>query len=263
MHSYWNKQTNKKPLFPDIEWNKPERKNLAGKMGIIGGSKMGFAAVANSYETANRLGVGEVRALMPDTLRKNLPPQMTDALFGPSTKSGELSSESAQELASLADWADVLLFSGDAGKNSQTAILYENFLKNQERPTVIARDAVDLVQNSFPTLLENSSLIFVTSFAQLQKIFRAVYYPKILTFSMQLAQLVENVHKFTTTYPVTIVTFHADQLIISKSGEVVTHPWTNPLRIWNGEVAARIASYVVWSPTKILESASASLVEDR
>ena len=29
-HSYWHIQTTEKPLFPDIEWNKPERRLAPG-----------------------------------------------------------------------------------------------------------------------------------------------------------------------------------------------------------------------------------------
>ena len=53
--SYWQKQTVSKPLFPDIDWNKPERRNQAGKLLIVGGNKLGFAAVAESYQTALKL----------------------------------------------------------------------------------------------------------------------------------------------------------------------------------------------------------------
>ena len=66
--TYWQQQTASKPLFPDIEWSKPEQRALAGRLGIIGGNKLGFAAVAEAYSTAHDSGVGEVRVLLPDAL---------------------------------------------------------------------------------------------------------------------------------------------------------------------------------------------------
>ena len=69
---FWRKQEQSKPLFPDIEWNKPERRNQAGKMAIIGGNKLGFLAVADSYQEALKTGVGEVRVLLPDALKKSV-----------------------------------------------------------------------------------------------------------------------------------------------------------------------------------------------
>ena len=35
MYDYWQKQT-EKALFPEIEWSKPERKDQAGRILIIG-----------------------------------------------------------------------------------------------------------------------------------------------------------------------------------------------------------------------------------
>ena len=65
---FWLKQTSGKPLFPDIEWQKPEQKNLAGKLLIIGGNKLGFAAVAQAYTDALKAGIGECRVILPDSL---------------------------------------------------------------------------------------------------------------------------------------------------------------------------------------------------
>lgn len=247
------------PLFPDLEWNKPERRDLGGKLAIIGGQKLGFSAAAEAYQTAMTAGAGEVRVLLPDALKKSVPPSMSDVLFAPSTVSGGLEASAAPAILSLADWADVVLLVGDAGKNSQTAAIYEDFAKKIDKPLVLTRDAIDLVANSFSTLLDNPNIAFVASFSQVQKIFKAAYYPKMITFSMQLSAIVEALHKFTVTYPVAVVTFHAEHLIVAKEGRVVTQNWSDPMAIWRGRVAARAASYLLWSPSKQLESICASL----
>lgn len=261
MHTYWRVQEKSSPLFPDVEWNRPQRRDLAGRLGIIGGNKLGFAAVAEAYQMATTAGAGQVRVLLPDALKKSVPPQMSDVLFAPTNLSGGLASEAASELAALGQWADVLLLVGDAGKNSQTAMLYEQLLADAAQPVVLTRDAIDLVQHSAQRLLDNPHLLFVASFAQVQRLFHTVYYPKLLTFRMQLAQLVEVLHKFTITYPVTMVTFHAEQLIIARGGEVITQQWPEPMRIWRGETAARMAAYLLWSPEAPLAAASASIAE--
>lgn len=102
--------------------------------------------------------------------------------------------------------------------------------------------------------------MLILSFAQLQKLFRTLYYPKILTFSIQLLQLVEALHKFTITYPITIATLHQDTLIAAHSGEVTTTPWTDPMRIWRGTVAARASVYYIWNPSRPLEAITTSLL---
>lgn len=260
-HTYWLRQTPEKPLFPDLEWSKPERRDQAGKLGIVGGNKLGFSAVAESYQTALEVGVGDVRVLVPDCLRKTIPPVMTDVLFGGCTPSGGLNQEAAGELQALASWSDALLLIGDAGRNSETAITYEQFIKSYTGPLTVTRDAIDLVKNDPNLLVDRPETLIVASFAQTQKLFQGVYYPKMLAFSMQLMQLVEALHKFTLTYPCTFMTLHNDTLVIASGGEVVTQPWQNSMAIWRGSVATKAACYWLWNPAKPLASSATSILK--
>jgi NAD(P)H-hydrate repair Nnr-like enzyme with NAD(P)H-hydrate dehydratase domain len=258
--SYWQKQTSTDPLFPDIEWSKPEQKAFAGKLGIIGGNKLGFAGVAEAYSVATSAGVGQVRVLLPDVLRKTIPSSIIDALFAPTNPSGSLSKDAAADMATISSWADGVLLIGDAGRSSETAILYEQFIQNYPGLLVITRDAVDLVKNNTQALVDRPNTLLIVSFAQLQKLFQAVYYPKVLTFSMQLTTLVEALHKFTITYPVSIAVLHKETFIVAHDGKIVTTPWDNPMMIWRGITAAKAAAYWLWSPTKPLEAAVTSIV---
>ncbi|MDN5275906.1 MAG: hypothetical protein JWN33_555 [Candidatus Saccharibacteria bacterium] len=257
--SYWRRQDPDKALFPDIEWSKPEQRSMAGRLGIIGGNKLGFAGVADAYETAKAAGVGDLRVLLPDALQKTIPRTIIDTVFGPTTLSGSLSKEALDEMLALGDWAQATLLIGDAGRNSETAIAYEAFVTRYQKPLIITRDAVDLVKNASTLLVERPETLLVVAFAQLQKLFQAVYYPKILTFSMQLASLVEAVHKFTITYPVTIAVLHKEHFVIAHNGQVVSMPWDNPMAIWRGSVATRAATYWLWNPGKPLEAISESI----
>lgn len=260
LHPYWHKQTAEKPLYPDIEWNKPEQRSRAGKLGIIGGNKLGFAGVAESYSTALVAGVGGVRVLLPDVLRKTIPTNITDTVFGASNPSGSLARAASAELHGLGEWANAILMIGDAGRNSETAILYEDFLQDYNGQLIVTRDAVDLIKNSAATLVERPNTLLILAFAQVQKLFQSVYYPKILTFSMQLTQLVEALHKFTITYPVTIAVLHKEHLIVASGGNVTTTTWQNPMAIWRGSVATKAACYWLWNPEKPLEAVTTSLV---
>ena len=260
-YEYWRKQEESKPLFPDIEWSKPERRDQAGRLGIIGGNKLGFAGVAEAYGEALRAGVGEVRVVMPDDLRRTIPPTMTDVVFAVSNPSGGLARDALQDLRALADWSTGLLLAGDAGRNSETAILYSDLLANYDGPLVVTRDAIDLVRNDAEAIATRPRTVLVLSFAQLQKLFRELYYPKMLTFSMPLMQLVETLHKFTVTYPITIAVLHRETMIIAHGGQVVTTDWNEPMRIWRGTTAARAAAYFIWSPSQPLEAVATSLVK--
>ena len=259
-YTYWRRQTATKPLYPDIEWSKPGRQDQAGKLAIIGGNKLGFAAIAESYQTAGDTGAGQVRVVLPDCLKKSLP-LITDAIFAACTPSGSLSRGAQPELAAAAAWADAVLLIGDAGRNSETAVTYEQFIREYQGHLTVTRDAIDLVKNNASLLVERPDTVLVASFAQIQKLFQAVYYPKMLTFSMQLMQLVEALHKFTLTYPCTIVTLHREHLVIASGGEVVSQAWDQPMAIWRGSVATRAACYWLWNPADAVGAVTASVAQ--
>lgn len=260
-YPYWKKQTADKPLFPSIEWSKPEQKSQSGRLGIIGGNKLGFAAVADSYTTALKTGAGEVRILLPDLLKKMIPSSMTDVIYGISNPSGGLARESLAEMKAIGDWATGILLIGDAGRNSETSIVYEDFIREYHGLLTITRDAIDLVRNSSMELVERPNTLIIASFAQLQKLFQTVYYPKVLTFSMQLTNLVEALHKFTITYPVNIAVLHKETLLMASGGQVTSTPYENAMKIWRGITATNAATYWLWNSLKTLESATASFLK--
>lgn len=258
--SYWRKQTASKPLFPDVEWNRPQQKSRAGKLAIIGGSPSGFAATAENYQTALSTGAGRVKVFMPNSLKKVIPPVMTDVILMASNPSGGFSQDGLSELSAGVSWSDVVLFIGDAGRNSETTIVYEHVIKIHQTPIVITRDAVDLLKNTPNILLERQNTTLVVSFAQLRSLLQAVYYPKMLNLSMPLLQFIDAIHKVTLTYPSTLVTFFNDQLIVAHDGEVVTTTWTNPMALWRGEVATKAACYLLWTPRQALQAISTSMI---
>lgn len=259
MTSFWQTQSSTKPLFPDIEWNKPEQRSRAGKLAILGGNKLGFVAVNEAYVTAIHLGAGQVRAVLPDVLKKSVPAVVTDARFIASNTSGGFSREAIPDIVAAAHWADVLLLVGDMGRNSETAMACEQLLSSFTDHLVVTRDAVELFKPVAERLVSRERTTLVVSFAQLQKIFQSVYYPRILSFSMQLMQLVDALHKFTITYPCAIVTFHQNQLVVAHGGNVVSQEFNEPMSIWRGSTATRAACYLLWTPTKPLEALAASI----
>lgn len=258
---YWRKQADK-PIFPDIEWEKPEQKSLAGKLLIIGGNSFGFAAVAQAYQDAVAAGIGECRVAIPDSLKKNIGADNLYCVFVPTNQSGGMSKDGMPALKAAAAWADTILYIGDAGRNSETAIVYEQLLQAfPDKQNIVTRDAADLVKSSWPELLQQPKTTLILTLAQLQKLFQAVYYPKTILFSMQLTNLVEALHKFTITHPATIVVFHQNQLVVANGGEVTSTPWQDAMIIWRGTVAARAAVYATHSPTKPLQAITTSLIK--
>jgi hypothetical protein len=292
---YWLRQEQDHPLYPDIIWQKPEQKALRGKLLIIGGNAHGFAAVAQAYQDAMAAGAGECRVVLPDALKKviNLSSNPTvadgalfprlsepllaasvprghsriaaqiDCQFVPTNQSGGITKDSLPVLKAAAAWADALLFIGDAGRNSETAIVYEQLLNAfPDKITIITRDTLDLIKNLWPTLLQRPHTVLIASFAQLQKMFQAVYYPKTLLFSMQLTNVVEALHKFSVTYPATVVSFHQNQLIVATNGQISSTPWEDVMLIWRGSVAARASVYAMQQPKQLFQAVTTSFATE-
>jgi len=250
-YNFWRKQDEQNILFPDFEWKRPENKNQAGNLLIIGGNAHGFSAVAMNYKVALEAGASKVQALLPDALEKIVKERPIDALFLPSNVSGGFSKDSLVEAMAGVEWADGVVFIGDSGQNSETALLLEKILSESDKPITIARDAIDLLKNVGENLMNRPHTTLVISFQQLQKLFQSVYYPKVLTFSQNTLQVVENLHKFTLTYPVTLELFHKDMLLVAHGGEVATQKYTNPTEVWTGKLATRSAVYQMWTENSL------------
>jgi NAD(P)H-hydrate repair Nnr-like enzyme with NAD(P)H-hydrate dehydratase domain len=259
---YWLKQQADTPLFPNIEWQKPEQRALAGKLLIVGGNAHGFAAVAQAYQDAMAAGAGECRVVLPDALKKAIDPLALDCVYVPTNASGGITKDALPALKAAASWADAMLFIGDAGRNSETAIVYEHLLRAfPDTLTLLTRDAIDLLKSSWSDLLQKETTVFIATFAQLQKLFQAVYYPRTLLFSMQLANVVESLHKFTITYAANVVVFHQNQLVVATAGHISTTPWENPMLIWRGSVAATTAVYAMQHRAQLFQAITTSLVQ--
>jgi len=259
---YWLKQDPAKPLSPDIEWSKPGQKAQAGRLTIIGGNKHGFAAVAESYNDALKAGVGAARVILPNSFARTIPTNTTDTVFVPTNPSGGMSQKGFDQLKAGASWGNATLLIGDSGRNSETAIMFEALLRDFRSPFVITRDAIDLVRGNAEELLSRDNTCLVASFAQVQKLLQSVYFPKQLLFSMQLLQVVEVLHKLTLSYPVIMVTFHQDQLMIAHGGQIITMPFGNPMSIWRGAVATKAAVYWLQHPAAPLQAIATSWTTD-
>ena len=101
----------------------------------------------------------------------------------------------------------------------------------------------------------------------MQKILRAVYYPKMLLLSQSLVQVVEVLHKFTLSYPVSIVTLHNGQILVAKDGVVKAVSMEKsgylPIMIWSGELAAKIVALNLYNPNNFIKATIAAILQIR
>ena len=258
--SYWKRQEATKPLFPELEWSKPENKRHAGKLLIIGGNVHGFAAPASAYNEAEQAGIGVTRVLLPDAIQKVVKTFLPEASYGPSTPSGSFAQRSLGDWTEHAAWADAVLLAGDFGRNSETAIVLESFLQKWSGPITLAQDAVDYITTNPGYLLSRADTALVLSFAQLQKLGTSAKFTTAFTFDMDLIRLVEALHNFTTEHNIYIVTKHLDTMLVAVNGQVSTTKLTQDIDIWRTTTAAKTAVWWLQHQNKPFEALTTALV---
>ena len=255
---YWRRQEAGKPLFPELEWSRPENKAHAGKLLIVGGNLHGFAAPAEAYAVAAKAGIGSARVLLPNAVRKIVGNFLENGEFAPSTPSGSFSQKALDELLSQSSWADAVLIAGDLGRNSETAILMEKFLAKTRLATTITKDAVDYITSAPDIALTRPNTILVLSLSQLQRLSIAAKSTKPVSFGMDLLHLVEWLHEFTLTHKPYIVVKHLDNLFVAVDGQVSSTKLTDKKPIWRLETAARASVWWLQNPSKPFEAITAS-----
>ena len=238
----------------DLTWNLPERRS--GNIKIIGGSSNSFRTEIKTAEYLYNNYPVDTTLVFPDSLKSRLP-DLPNIVYVDSTDSGSFAN--AKTLSGVMARADYNLLLGDLSKNKITAQVIGEVLKDVEVPTLVTRDAVDLVAEYKPELmLMNSNVAFFASMPQLIKLFRAVYYPKMLLLSQSLIQVADALHKFTLSYPTKIVTLHAEQIIVAENGVVKAVPLAKsgylPVAFWNGELAAKIVALSLFNPNKFMDA---------
>lgn len=259
MQDYWQKQTPGKPLFPELEWSKPENKLHAGKLTIIGGNLHGFSAPATAFTEAEKAGIGSTRVVLPNAIQKTVGSFMPEADFAPSTPSGSFAAAALDTWLEHAGWADAVLLAGDLGRNSETAIVLEKFLAKYPGMIIITKDALDYCLETPQLVLGRADTTVVASFAQLQKLAKNTPFTKAFTFEMGLVQLVEHLHEFTTTSGTHIMTKYHDTFVVASNGRVSTTKAENNDDIWRTKTAARAAVWQLQHPTSAFEALTTSV----
>lgn len=260
---YWQKQ-GKTPLFPEVDSWPPEQKRFAGKLLLVGGNKGSFFAVANAMQMAVKRGVGEVRVVMPKSLKGKVP-SMPEIIFAEAEASGAFGKLALSEILLQTAWADAVVVVGELGRNAETSVMMAEFLKICDKPIYLMRDAVDAAAADVMNWsLNETPVTLLATVPQLQKLLRIMYYPKMITLSMPTNQLVETLHKFTLSFEMTIMTFHNEQIIMAQNGEIVTMSLRDtkytPISLWEGETLINAAILKLWNPAQDMIKCLASSV---
>lgn len=258
--TYWHKQS-EKPLFPDLVWSRPENRQFAGKLLIIGGNLHGFAAPADAYKQALASGIGVARAILPNALQKIVGRVFEAGEFAPSTPSGSFSQQALAELLSLSQWSDGVLIAGDLGRNSETAIALERFTASYHGLCTITKDAADYFTQAPERILKRPDTLLVISMAQLQKLATQSHFKQSFTFGMNLLQLIEALHEFTRLHETYIITKHLDTLFVAVDGMVSTTKTASDRDIWRVTTAATASVWWLQNTSKPFAALTTAMVE--
>lgn len=253
-HTYWQRQTRDKPLFPDLQWSRPEHKMQAGKLLIVGGNSFGFAAPAEAYGQAMKAGIGTARVMLPDSLQKTVSKLFPEAEFAPSTPSGSFGETALAELLATSSWADGVLLAGDTGRNSETAVVFEKLSQKYTGKLTISKDVVDYFTGTPVSLLSRPETTLVLSFAQLQKLAVSAHFTTAFTFDMDILRLIEGLHDFTEKYRVNIITKHLTNVFVAVNGQVSSTKTGDSRDIWRVLTAASASVWWLQNPGKPLEA---------
>lgn len=254
--TFLHQQETGKPAFSDVIWSRPQSRHNAGKLALVGGSSQGFNSVSEAYAAANRAGIGIIRTLMPDSLQKLMSALLPESEFAPSTKTGSLSSKALNDLLGIENWADAVLFCGDLGHNSETAILLENYLEKSHSSVTLAGDSV-AVAMGFPTqLLANDRLIVALDFAQLQRFISSIRFPTAANSRMTLFQMADLMHSLTQSYPLAVIPSHEGFIFVAFEGKVSTTP-ANKQTLLSAATAATV--WRLQHPTKPFEALTSGI----
>lgn len=256
---YWVQQSADKPLFPELEWSRPENRQHAGKLLITGGNLHGFAAPAEAYTTAMKAGAGTVRVLLPDAVQKIVGRVLEAGEFAASTPSGSFSQKALNDALSYAAWSDGVLWAGDLGRNSETAILIEKFLGKYPGAVTLTKDAVDYVTSAPQSVVNRPETLLVLSLSQLQRLGIAARFPKALAFGMDLLHVAEWLHEFTLQHRPYIVVKHLNQLLVAVHGQVSSTKINADLPLWRVSTAAAASVWWMQNPSKPFEALTTAL----
>jgi hypothetical protein len=167
---------------------------------------------------------------------------------------------SLAQLLDTAEWADGVLLAGNFGRNSETAIVLEDFLSKFVGKVTITHDAADFFLANARPLLDRAETTLVIGFGQLQKLATNSGFSIAFTSSMGLLRFVEAFHDFSRSHPCNIIVKVGQNIIVAKAGKISSTPIDEDRKIWRVETAANAAVWWLQNPENTFKALTTSLV---
>jgi len=154
------------PLYPRVLYNRPVTRQGAGRLLVIGGHSGEFSLPTAVHQLALAAGVGECRAVLPESLVKFVggAPGTT---FVAASPSGSLGTEALGRILELAEEADAMALGASLSSNSHTAILMERVLQEAPTPVVLFGDALTALAHHSRRFTERENCLVVATMPEM------------------------------------------------------------------------------------------------
>lgn len=250
MNPGYQQQTGK-PLFPNIIWSRPETKQGAGKLLIIGGQAHEFLHVAESYAAAEKAGAGTIRVVMPDSTQK-ITRMLPNIEYAPSNNSGSFARIALAELLDAALWSDGVLLGGDIGRNSETSLMLESFISKYDGLLVISANALSSITMPLSELIERPRTVLSITITDLQKLGIAIGLERPVTSTIGNVELAQILKELSSVYPAAFAVIKDASIWTCLNGEVaLTKNSESKSAV---EFAAQSAVWSIQNPAKLYEA---------
>lgn len=240
-----------KNLLAKFAWEKPERKDQAGSLIVIGGVSLKLKEVDTVFKSARACGIGYIYALVPESLAKvfkredpYLVPVNYDGYYG-LTESGQ---KTFSEEFALAD----SLILADIGKSSATEHKLALQISKSFKPVIITDSAINLLLSYHAELLTNPRITIILNFQNLQKLIKAsgLQLQSALLSTQNLRSKLELLDQFSSQITANIILIDEGRALSTSGNYYLNLELTKePLQL-----AAHFAAWQIWSPkSTILE----------
>lgn len=262
MQKYWRIQDPDKPLFPEIIWEKPEQRDMAGNLLMIGGCAQSLHNVAVCYQKAISALIGRCTVILPESLRK-VTDNLNGIIYAPSNQIGSFAKTSLNIMLYTSSNHDATILSGDLGKNSETAIVLSDFLHNYHGPLIITNDTVDILYPDTKYLLKRDKTFIFLTYKQLQKIAIENKETKAFSHNLSLVQLIKQLHEFTKNISAMIVTKFQKQLIVAYQGEVISTQRDDLMEDFCNDIATMGSVNIIQHGNKYLKAVATACIKNQ
>ena len=231
-------QEQNKPLYPDLIWSKPENKNNAGKILIIGGNQYEFKNIASIYEYLIKAKVGSIKIILPDILKKQIKLDPEVGIFLASNRSGSFSQKALLELIEYSSWADSVILGGDFGKNAETRLLFETYLEKNNNNFIFTNDSANFI----PKTSSNNTEIIVQPLNILQKFFLSITHQVTLNLQDNPDQIYQKLAELNKIYNQPVVSLINNNVLFVYNQKIVLTKSINPID--QNQIFNKLTSYV-------------------